>query len=128
MRMLVRLAFVPLVDMVVRAVLPGMAVVVDAFPRAVLMGMLVFVRMLVSMDMGMLVAVSPNFRMLVLMLVFMGVFMAVVMVVFVVAFHGGLLFELTIILFPTSPRRHVLFPYLTDNAKYCCVSLLSHTE
>lgn len=92
MLMLVRLAFMPFMDMVVGAVFPGMVVVVDTFPRAVLMGVLVFVPVLVVVDMGMFVAVPPNPRMLVLMLVLMAVFMTVFMVMLVVAFHGRLLF------------------------------------
>ena len=92
MRVVVRLAFMALVDMVVRTVFPAVVMVVDAFARAVLMGVLVFVGVLMIVDMGMLVAVSPNPRMFVLMLVFMGVFMDMVMMVFVVAFHGRLLF------------------------------------
>jgi hypothetical protein len=89
--MLVGFALMAFMDMVMETVLPGVLMVVDAFPGAVLMGMLVFVGVLVVMGMDMFVAMPPNPRMIVLMLVFMGVLMGMVMTVFVVALHGCLL-------------------------------------
>ncbi len=90
--MLVRLAFVALMDMVMGAMFPGMGMVMGILHRAVLVGMLVFMGMLVGMDVGMLVAMLAYPGMFMLVLVFVGMLMVMVMVVFMVAFHGSLLF------------------------------------
>ena len=78
---------VSFVGVVVRAVLAGMLVVVDAGRRAVVVRMLVVVAVLVGMDVGMLVAVPAAARMFMLVLVFVGVLVGMLVVMFVVALH-----------------------------------------
>ncbi|WP_029457219.1 hypothetical protein [Solidesulfovibrio alcoholivorans] len=87
MFVVVGLVLVSFVGMVVRAVLAGMLVVVDACRRAMVVGMLVVVAVLVGMDMHMLVAVPAGARMFVLVLVFVGVLVGMLVVMFVVALH-----------------------------------------
>lgn len=92
--MLMRLVGVAGVVMIVRPVIPGVVVIVGVGIGPVGMFVLMLVQMLVGVAMGMLVAVGfiP-----VAVFVGMGVAMVVVvqMLVFVLAFHGFLLFEMT---------------------------------
>jgi hypothetical protein len=128
MGVVVGFAFMPLVDMVMAAVLPGMVVVMDAFPRAVFVGMLVLVGMFVGVRVDMTVAVLSHPRMLMFMLVLMGMFVGMVMVVFVVALHGCLLFAAAWPVLSRLPRRHVSFSHRTASMSpsHCC--LWAHTK
>ncbi len=87
MLVVVGLMLVPFVSVVVRTVLAGMLVVVDAGRRAVVVRMLVVVAVLVGMDVDMLVAVPAAARMFMLVLVFVGVLVGMLVVMFVVALH-----------------------------------------
>ena len=93
MFVLMRLIGVALVNMVVRAVLSRMAVVVGSVRLPVVVGMLVFMAMGMAMDMILLVGVLSHPRMLMFVLMLVPMLMVMVMLVFMVAFHGRLLFS-----------------------------------
>ena len=112
--MFVGLVFVALMDVIVRAVLAGVNMVVLAGLPAVLMGMLVLVRMFVAVHMGVFVGVPADTGMFMLMLVFVAVLVGVFVPMFVIAFHGRLLFAPSIVIPKTTYRGHENFLHYTD--------------